>query len=144
MPETFLPSKSERAKVADVNTIGGKVPVGWVLYDGECAFCTKWVGLWERVLRRRGIGTSPLQARWVQDRLELSPDLLLYDIRLLTLDDKIISGANVYLYVWRRIWWAWPLYAIFSLPGFNQLMRLGYRWFARNRYCVSGTCRVKP
>jgi predicted DCC family thiol-disulfide oxidoreductase YuxK len=65
----------------------------------------------------------------------------LYDIRLLTCEGKSVSGADVYLYVTRRIWWAWPFYAIFSLPGFSRLIHVGYRWFARNRYCVSRACR---
>jgi len=120
----------------------GAIEKGWILYDGDCAFCTNWVGFWSGVLRRHGFGTATLQAPSVQERLGVSQEQLLYDIRILTQDGKLVSGADVYLYVWRRIWWAWPLYAIFSLPGFNGLMRLGYRWFARNRYCISGSCRI--
>jgi predicted DCC family thiol-disulfide oxidoreductase YuxK len=69
---------------------------------------------------------------------------LLADIGLLTTSGRLISGAEVYLYVARRIWWAWPFYAIFSLPGFNRLIHAGYRWFARNRYCISHSCRLHP
>ena len=115
----------------------------WVLYDGECAFCTRWVEFWSGTLRRRNIETARLQEPWVEQRLHLSGEQLLYDIRLSTADGQLISGANVYLYVWRRIWWAWPLYAIFSLPGCNKLIHAGYRWFARNRHCVSEVCRIR-
>ena len=80
---------------------------------------------------------SPRSWRWRTKNL-------LTDIRLLTADGRLISGADVYLYVTRRIWWAWPFYAIFSLPGFNRLIQVGYRWFARNRYCVSHACRIQP
>jgi len=116
---------------------------GWVLYDGECAFCTRWVGYWAGVLHRHGFGTSALQAPWVEQRLGLSREQLLYDVRLLRNDGQLNSGADVYLYVWRRIWWAWPLWAIFSAPGFNRLIHAGYRWFAQNRYCISGACRIE-
>lgn len=115
---------------------------GWVLYDGECGFCTNWVGYWSGVLRRHGFGTAPLQTPWVEQRLSIPQEQYLYDIRLLTAHGMVVSGADVYLYVWRHIWWAWPLWAIFSLPGFSRILRLGYRWFARNRYCISGSCRI--
>lgn len=131
MPESATDSRAHRP------------PNGWVLYDGECAFCTRWVGFWSGVLRRHGFATGELQAPWVTERLRMAPDELLHDIRVLTRAGAVVSGADVYLYVWRRIWWAWPLYAIFSLPGFNRLIHAGYRWFARNRYCVSGACRLR-
>jgi len=70
-------------------------------------------------------------------------ETLLADIRLLTTSGQLVSGADVYLYVARCIWWAWPFYAVFSLPGFNRLIHAGYRWFARNRYCISHTCRLQ-
>lgn len=76
------------------------------------------------------------------DHFRLPMHELLYDLRLLTTDGQSASGADVYLQVARRIWWAWPFYAVFSLPGFNRLIHLGYRWFARNRYCISHACKL--
>ncbi len=35
---------------------------GWVLYDGDCGFCSSWVPRWTNVLRRRGIAIAPLQS----------------------------------------------------------------------------------
>ena len=29
--------------------------VGWVLYDGGCGFCFRWVHFWEGVIGRRGL-----------------------------------------------------------------------------------------
>ena len=86
---------------------------------------------------RRGFEIAALDEPWVAERVKMPYEELLTDIRLLTAEGQLISGADVYLYVTRRIWWAWPFYAIFSLPGFNRLIHVGYRWFARNRYCVS-------
>jgi len=85
-----------------------------------------------------------LQEPWVAERLGTDPAQLLADIRLLTPAGQLISGANVYLHVARRIWWMTPFWVIFSLPGLNRLLHLGYRWFARNRYCVSGACGLRP
>ena len=126
------------------SSAGGRVPSrGWILYDGDCGFCSRWVQFWTKTLRQRGYEPAALQEPWVTQKLQMPIDTLLADIRLLTTNDELISGADVYLQVTRRIWWAWPFYAIFRLPGFNRLVHLGYRWFARNRYCISGTCRVQ-
>jgi hypothetical protein len=70
----------------------------------------------------------------------MTRDETLRDIRLLTVAGATYAGADVYLYVARRIWWTWPLGFVFELPGFNSLIWAGYRWFAANRHCVSGYC----
>jgi len=116
---------------------------GTILYDGACGFCSRWVGFWTPTLRRQGFQVAALQEPWVAAKLGIDPAQLLADIRLLTPDGKLVSGANVYLHVARRIWWMTPFWALFSLPGLNRLLHLGYRWFARNRYCVSGACRLE-
>jgi predicted DCC family thiol-disulfide oxidoreductase YuxK len=119
-------------------------PRGVVLYDGQCGFCSRWVKHWAGTLERRGFEIASLDEPWIAKRLSISHEELVTDIRLLTDNGRLISGADVYLYVMRRIWWAWPVYAIFSLPGFNRLIHEGYRWFARNRYCIPGSCRLQP
>jgi predicted DCC family thiol-disulfide oxidoreductase YuxK len=118
--------------------------LGWVLYDGQCGFCSRWVQYWAPTLRRHGFEIGSLDEPRVAEKLQMPHEELLTDIRLLTTDGQLISGAEVYLYVTRRIWWAWPFYAIFSLPGFHWLIRAGYRWFARNRHHISHACKLQP
>jgi len=131
-----------------VNTVSESVSAvtqvrrGVVLYDGECGFCSRWVRYWAGTLERQGFSIASLDEPWVAEKINTPGEELLTDIRLLAADGQLISGADVYLYVTRRIWWAWPFYAFFSLPGFNRLMHLGYRWFARNRYHISHVCRL--
>src|ERR1700693_915154 len=117
---------------------------GVVLYDGQCGFCSRWVKYWAGTLARRGFQIAALAEPWVAERLRIPPEELLTDIRLLTAGGQLISGADVYLYVTRRIWWAWQCYAMFSVPGFNRWIYVGYRWFARNRYCVSHASKLEP
>lgn len=117
---------------------------GFVLYDGGCGFCSRWVRYWSATLARHGFNTASLDEPWVAEKIKMPREELLTDIRLLTSDGQLISGADVYLYVARRIWWAWPFYAIFSLPALNKLIHLGYRWFARNRYFISRACKLHP
>jgi predicted DCC family thiol-disulfide oxidoreductase YuxK len=113
---------------------------GWILYDGGCGFCFRWVHFWKNVVGRRGFALKDLQTASADGSLNISQENLLDDIRVLTRTGKLESGASAYLYVTRRIWWAWPFYAIFSLPGFNWMLWRGYRWFNRNRYRLSRHC----
>ena len=115
-----------------------------ILYDGRCGFCLRWVKYWAGTLARRGFEIASLDEPWVAERLRMPHQELLTGIRLLRPAGRLISGAEVYLYVTRRIWWAWPFYAIFSLPGFNWLIHVGYGRFVRSRYCVSRACKLQP
>src|SRR3954453_18500048 len=85
---------------------------GWVLYDGACGICSRWVPRWGPRLSRLGLAVAPLQSPWVQERTGLSRDVLVTDIRLLQNDGRIISGADVYRYLLRRTWWALPMYLL--------------------------------
>jgi predicted DCC family thiol-disulfide oxidoreductase YuxK len=113
---------------------------GWILYDGRCGFCFRWVHFWRKVVERRGFAIKDLQSASADGSLLIPQENLLDDIQVLTRTGKLESGADAYLYVAQRIWWAWPFYAIFRLPGFNWMLWLGYRWVNRNRYRISGYC----
>ena len=115
---------------------------GWVLYDGPCGFCSRWVPRWKGTLARRGFAIDTLQADWVAEKLKLSPEELVTDIRLLLVSGESLKGAEVYRYVMRRIWWAWPLYVLTILPGLRSVFDASYRVFADNRYWISRTCHV--
>ena len=116
--------------------------VGWVLYDGACGFCFRWVHLWEKVIERRGFALKDLQSAVDDGSLEIPQQKLMDDILVLSPNGELQSGADAYLFVARRIWWAWPFYAIFRLPGFNWMLWQGYRWFNRNRYRISRHCAL--
>ncbi len=119
-------------------------PEGWVLYDETCGVCSRWVPFWAPTLARLGLTVTPQQAPWVVSRLGLSPDAVLRDILLLFNDGRQIAGADVYRYVMRNIWWAYPLYVLSITPGLRQLFDLGYRVFADNRLRISAACGLRP
>ena len=120
-----------------------KPPSGWVLYDGDCGFCTTWARRFEKTLRRRGFDLEHLQTPWVRKRLGLPEDELLEEMKILSPADQVIGGADGVLYLARRIWWAWPLLPLGWLPGGRSLLRAGYRLIARNRHCLGGECKVE-
>ncbi len=115
-------------------------PEGWVLYDGDCGVCSRWVPAWGPRLARLGLDIAPLQSPWVLERLGQGQDDLLRDIRLLGANGSVISGADVYRYVMRRIWWAFPLYLLSKAPGLSRVFDWGYRTFARHRTRISASC----
>ena len=115
---------------------------GWVLYDGACGFCSRWVPRWRGVLGRHGYAIEALQASWVRDRLGLPEDDLMRDVLLLLPDGAVVRGAEVYRDVMRSIWWARPLYAASSLPLLRQVFDAAYRRFADNRYWISRACHM--
>jgi predicted DCC family thiol-disulfide oxidoreductase YuxK len=115
-------------------------PLGWILYDDSCGICRRWIPFWESALRRRGFDIAPLQADWVRAKLQLTDSELLHDLRLLLADGSQIRGADVYRYVTKRIWWAWPVYLFSITPGLRQVFDRAYRTFAVNRIRVSSAC----
>jgi predicted DCC family thiol-disulfide oxidoreductase YuxK len=115
-------------------------PTEWVLYDGACGICSRWVPRWSATLARRGIEVAPIQSRWVAERTGLAPAALLTDVRLLHPDGRLTSGAEVYRYLLRRIWWLRPLHLLSVTPGFRTLFDRAYRSVARHRHRISAHC----
>ena len=115
---------------------------GWVLYDGACGICSRWVPFWAPTLTRLGLDVAPLQAPWVAERLRLEPDALVSDLRLLLADGRHLAGADVYRDVMRRLWWAYPLYLLAAAPGLRRIFDRAYRAFADRRHRISAACRL--
>ena len=90
---------------------------GWILYDGGCGFCFRWVHFWREIVERRGFALKDLQSAWEDGSLKGSQQKLLDDILVLIRDGKLESGADAYLFVARQIWWAWPV------PRKNSIQR---------------------
>jgi predicted DCC family thiol-disulfide oxidoreductase YuxK len=116
---------------------------GWVLYDDSCGFCNRWVPFWSGTLARRGLSIAPLQADWVRSRLSLSEAETVQDLLLLLRDGRLIRGADVYRYVMRRVWWAYPIFLLSVAPAGHWMFDWGYRTFARNRFHVSRACGLQ-
>ena len=127
---------TELTKITGINEIKG-----WILYDGECPFCQRWVARVENLFTKRGFDFAPLQAPWVSECL--GPDVVgtLTEMRVFTMDGRLFGGADAILFLARRVWWAWPLAWGGGLPGVTALVRYLYRWLAKRRYCLSGVCR---
>jgi predicted DCC family thiol-disulfide oxidoreductase YuxK len=102
---------------------------GCVFYDAECRFCATWARRGERWLGKRGFRFAPLTEP--ADEMKLVTD-----------DGETMSGARAAAYLARRVWWAWPLWAVSRVPGVMRLLELGYRQVAARRYCLRGGCEI--
>ncbi len=111
-----------------------------MLYDAGCGVCARWVPFWAPTLGRLDLAIAPLQAPWVAAQVGLSDDALLADIRLLLRDGRQLVGADVYRYVMRRRWWAYPFYLLTVTPGLRWLFDRAYRAFAAHRLRFSAAC----
>lgn len=103
---------------------------GHVLYDDRCAMCTGLARRFEPVLRRRGFALAPLEA---------GPRTVM---RVVAANGRTSGGADAVVFIARRIWWAWPLWAFSHLPGAMPVLRRAYRWIANHRHCMGGVCKV--
>jgi predicted DCC family thiol-disulfide oxidoreductase YuxK len=125
-----------------VNTEITERCAGWILYDGDCAFCRGWVARGYRILRRRGFKFATLQSPWVSTRFAIDSDTLMQEMRLILSDGKRLGGADALLEIARRIWWMSPFYHLSGLPGVKAAMRTAYRCLARNRHCLGRACQL--
>jgi predicted DCC family thiol-disulfide oxidoreductase YuxK len=113
-----------------------------IYYDDECLFCRDMLRLFGRALARRRFIFVPLQAPGAARLLGVSDDHLLDEMRVRLDDGVVFGGASAVLAIARRIWWAWPLWALSRVPGVMPVLDVAYRWIARNRHCLNGACAV--
>lgn len=117
-------------------------PRGWVLYDADCGFCTRWAWGIAHFVGPRGFHLAPLQAPWVRQRLAMPEAELLHEMRVLTADDALYGGADALVFLARQIWWSRPIAALTRLAGIMLLARAAYRWVSRNRHRLSEACAL--
>jgi predicted DCC family thiol-disulfide oxidoreductase YuxK len=116
---------------------------GVVFYDGECAICARGARRVGPLLARRRIAFAALQTPDACKRLGVAEEDRLKEMRLRLEDGTVFGGAAAVVEVARRIWWAWPLWAVSRVPGAMRPMRAAYDWVARHRGCANGVCHVE-
>jgi len=111
-----------------------------VFYDADCRLCIAGARRFARVLARRRVALVPLQSPGASTELGIAGGQLLSEMRLSLDDGKTFGGAAAVVEIARRIWWAWPLWALSRVPGAMRPMAAAYRWVARHRSCATGAC----
>ena len=109
-------------------------------YDGACPICRREVRALRRLDRRSRLsfvdiaaegfdaGSVGLVQRELEDRIHGRLP-----------DGTVVEGVEVFRRAYAAIGLA-PLVAVTRLPGVARLLDLAYRWFAKNRYRLTGRC----
>jgi predicted DCC family thiol-disulfide oxidoreductase YuxK len=120
----------------------GTKPVGWIYFDAECRFCVAHRRRWGPIFERRGFVWLPLQTPGAAERLGITDSQLRAEMWLQLADGRKFSGVNAWSAQMRRVWWLWPLGVMLAVPGVNAGAKVLYRWIAKNRHCLGGTCTI--
>ena len=127
-----------------------------VIYDGHCEFCGTQVrnllamDKWSSVVgfTRRLAFVSLHDARVKERFPDLSYDMLMEQMYVVTPAGTKFGGGDAVRYLSRRLPVLWPVMPILHLPGTASLWRRCYQWIARQRYrwnkdeCENGACAV--
>lgn len=109
---------------------------GWIFFDEDCAFCRNLALRVGPAFARRGFHFEPLQRKWVQERLNLTPEQALEEMRVLTCNGEVFAGADAMIFLARQLWWAAPFASVARSAFFHDLLDRGYRWIAAHRTCA--------
>ena len=113
---------------------------GWIFYDDNCGSCRNLALRFENFFAARGFHFEPLQREWVQQRLNLTEEQALEEMRVLTSTGEVFGGADAVILLARQIWWAAPLAWLARLPSVHAILHRLYRWVAAHRTCaIKGT-----
>lgn len=118
-----------------------------VVYDGDCAVCTRLAGVLQRLDTRGTFELLTSQAPGVRARFPWIPaEAYRESLQVVEEGGRTWQGAaaieRILDLLPRGRWVSW----IFSLPFARPVAERFYRWFARNRYRLGcgAHCRYRP
>ena len=118
----------------------------YLIYDGECGFCARWVALLKAGDRKSRLRFVPFQDAAALVELPYIPLTALEQaMHLVAPSNAIFAGAAAVPPILRLLPGGWLVAWIFRLPGVPGLAARGYRVVARNRHrlgCGSKTCHL--
>ena len=126
----------------EITDAASKPSRGWVLFDGDCQFCRRWVDRMDPILAPRGFVFLPLQTPWVRAFFHFPENQLLGEMRVLLRNGETHGGADAIIALAKYVWWGWPLVALAQVAGMRRAFRAAYRRVAARRHCLTGACSV--
>jgi predicted DCC family thiol-disulfide oxidoreductase YuxK len=115
---------------------------GCLFYDGECAFCLRWVRRLGFIVRQGGFEMLPLQSPAALAALGLREGEVPPEMKLRLADGRVLGGVDAGIALLEAAGWCAPVGWLLRLPGVNALARRAYRHIAANRHCNSSHCAV--
>jgi predicted DCC family thiol-disulfide oxidoreductase YuxK len=116
--------------------------LGWVLYDADCAFCTRLAQRLEKALAKRGLWISPLGDPRTRRKVGLGPEDPLDEFKVLLRDGRVIGGADAAIWIAGQIAWTRPLAWLARRGPLRLLAEKAYKMVAAARDCEGRACAV--
>lgn len=106
-----------------------------LVFDGDCAFCRRWIARWQR--RTGGaVEYAPFQEA-ATSLPQIPPDVFTKAVVFIWPSGRIALGADAVFDLCNFMpSWRW-LTSLSHFPGLLPIARLVYRWVAANRSTVS-------
>lgn len=112
-----------------------------VIYDGQCRFCRSQIALLRWLDCCRSLHFVSLHDPVVTDQFpELSADSLLTQMYVVDRSGHARGGIDAVRFLSRRLPLLWPLAVLLHVPGSLPLWRSLYKFVARHRYRIAGSC----
>lgn len=118
-----------------------------LIFDGDCAFCTKTANVVRRLDKRHRIDVQAWQKSGLLARVGLTPQECQRAVQFVDEAGQVFAGAAAANQTLRRLGGVWRVMSFaYAIPGLRQLENIGYVWVARNRYRLPGgtpECQIK-
>lgn len=112
-----------------------------VLFDGHCRFCRGQIALLRRLDACGSLEFLSLHEPSVAREFpELAPEDLMRQMYVIDTAGRARGGAEAVRYLTRRLPLLWPMALPLHVPGSLPLWAALYRFVARHRYRIAGTC----
>ena len=81
-----------------------------------------------------GLSKSECGDKTVMKILGINEGDDLPEMKIIGDDKKLYGGARGIVFLSKKIWWAWPLWALAHLPVTMSILDYIYKWIAKNRH----------
>jgi predicted DCC family thiol-disulfide oxidoreductase YuxK len=106
-----------------------------LIFDGECDFCRRWIGVLRRWDTHGRLSFVPFQDSRALEPLPAIPRSELEQaMHLVTPERQVLKGAAALPVILRLVPFGWLLAPLYRLPGAPWLADRVYRMVARNRH----------
>jgi predicted DCC family thiol-disulfide oxidoreductase YuxK len=109
-----------------------------LLYDGACAFCSRWAARLLRWLPAGSVEALSFREPGALERFPgVTPERCERALQLVRADGRVFQGAEAAVQALRHRRWGRLAFAYY-LPGARQAADAVYRLAARNRFRIGG------
>ena len=105
-----------------------------MIFDGDCAFCRRWIGRWRRITAER-VEYRPFQDESIARMFpEIPRENFTRSVQLIARDGLVYSGAEaVVLSLAENPALRWLPFVYQKIPGISAVFDITYRFVANHR-----------